>query len=297
MKKQTTHFFSLFCLALCFFTFIFSTQAQEKSNAHMVWKITSEEGKTGYLLGSVHMAKPELFPLDSIYYEVFDKADIIGFEVNLDSLLIETQALLPKYGLYPTGESLKDHLSEETFKKLEDYMSSFGVPIVTMLQMKPWIIASSFSALELQKSGYSIEGIDQHFFNKAKDKNKKIIGLETTEFQMKIFAEMPEKEQIDFLEYSLENAKESVESIDEIMRFWEIGDAENLHQLMEGGMEEFSHEVYEDIIINRNKNWIPKIQQLMQDHTPLIIVGVGHLVGENSVNDLLTKEGYQVKQL
>ena len=297
MKKQTPPFLNLLFLTICFFTVSLFAKAQETPSQHMAWKITSEKGKTGYLIGSVHMVKPELFPLDSVYYQIFDQANIISFEVNMDSLLIESQALLPKYGLYPMGESLKDHLSEKTFQKLEKHMDSLGIPLVTMLQMKPWVIASSLSALELQKSGYSIEGIDQHFFNKAKDKSKEIIGLETTEFQMKIFAEMPDKEQIDYLKYSLENARESVESINEIMELWKIGDAESLHQLMEGEMMDFSQEVYNNIITDRNEKWIPKIERLMEEKTPLIIVGVGHLVGENSVNNLLIKKGYEVKQL
>src|SRR5690625_2930008 len=126
MKKQTTSFLNILFLTIYFFSLI-STQAQESSAQHMAWEITSPEGKTAYLIGSVHMVKPEIFPLDSLYYEIFEKSDIIGFEVNMDSLLIESQALLPKYGLYPAGESLKDHLSEKTFEKLEKYMASFGV--------------------------------------------------------------------------------------------------------------------------------------------------------------------------
>src|SRR5690625_7787562 len=85
----------------------------------------------------------------------------MAFEVHLDSLLTDSQRLLPQYGLYPMGESLKDHLPEDLFEKLDQQMQSLGVPLAMMLQMKPWVVASSLTALELQQDGYSIEGIDQ----------------------------------------------------------------------------------------------------------------------------------------
>ncbi|HLS30217.1 MAG TPA: TraB/GumN family protein [Flavobacteriaceae bacterium] len=298
MQKSILSFLRKFSVVFIFFSLIINLQAQEEATPKMAWEVTSPQGETAYFIGSVHMVKPELYPLDSVYYQLLEKADVVGFEVNMDSLLIQSQTLLPKYGLYPMGETLKDHLSEKTFIKLEKHMDSLGVPLAMMLQMKPWVVASSLTALGLQKAGYSSQGIDQHFFTKAKDANKEIIGLETTEFQMRIFADMTDEEQVDFLEYSLDHAKEGIDSIDEIMELWKKGDSENLNKLMEGGMEEFSPEVYQDLIINRNKNWVPEIEKLLKEgKTPLIIVGVGHLVGENSVNNLLIEEGYQVKQL
>lgn len=298
MQNSILFLFRKFAFVLIFCCFVVNIQAQNETTPKMAWEVTSPQGETAYLLGTIHMVKPDLYPLDSAYYRIFKKADVVGFEVNMDSLLVETQALLPKYGMYPMGETLKDHLSEETFDKLENHMDSLGVPLAMMLQMKPWVVASSLTALELQKAGYYAQGIDQHFFTRAKDADKEIIGLETTEFQLRIFADMSDEEQIDYLEYSLNHAKEGVESIDEIVELWKKGDSENLDKLMAGGMEDFSQEVYDNLIINRNKEWVPKIIKLLKEgKTPLIIVGAGHLVGENSVNDLLSKEGYKVEQL
>jgi len=280
-----------------FLLIVFTAPAQEDSS-YMAWEAVSPQGQTVFFIGSVHMVKPDLYPLETTYYDLLDQADVMAFEVHLDSLLTDSQRLLPQYGLYPMGESLKDHLPEDLFEKLDQQMQSLGVPLAMMLQMKPWVVASSLTALELQQDGYSIEGIDQHLFSKAKEKNKPIIGLETTEFQMRLFADLSDQEQIDYLKYSLENARESVESIDEIMELLKKGDGENLDKLLEGGMNEFSEEVYKDLIVNRNKNWIPIIENLLSEgKTPLIIVGAGHLVGTESVIDLLKAEDFKIKQL
>lgn len=295
MKKITTQFF-LFLFT--FFCFTFISSGQDSKNRLMAWEVTSEKDATAYLVGSVHIVKPEIYPLDSVYYQLLEKSDKVGFEVNMDSLLIESQALLPKYGLYPLGETLENHLPKETLEKLESELKSLGIPLAMMMQMKPWVVSTSLTALQLQQSGYSTEGIDQHFFNRAKKAEKPVFGLETTELQMKIFDNMTDQEQIDFLEYSLENSSETINSMDEMLENWKKGDAEKLVEYMDNGLEQFSESAYFRIFTERNQNWVPQIEKFIEDgETVLIIVGAGHLVGKNSVNDLLEKKGYSVKQL
>lgn len=119
MKINSSPFTFLFLWLIFFSSLGFS---QEKK--HMAWEVTSDKGETAYLVGSVHIVKPELYPLDDLYYNLLNKSDLVAFEVNLDSMMIESQALLPKYGLYPMGETLKDHLPEKTFKNLEEELEA-----------------------------------------------------------------------------------------------------------------------------------------------------------------------------
>jgi uncharacterized protein YbaP (TraB family) len=52
------------------------------------------------------------------------------------------------------------------------------------------------------------------------------------------------------------------------------------------------------ILINRNKKWVGPIMALLnQDDDYLIVVGAAHLVGEESVPDLLSKQGVRIRQL
>jgi uncharacterized protein YbaP (TraB family) len=56
--------------------------------------------------------------------------------------------------------------------------------------------------------------------------------------------------------------------------------------------------LYNKLFVRRNRNWVPEIIKLMnQQGDALVIVGAGHLVGKDSVIDLLTKKGYKVTQL
>jgi hypothetical protein len=56
--------------------------------------------------------------------------------------------------------------------------------------------------------------------------------------------------------------------------------------------------IYNKLFTRRNRNWIPEIKKLMNQHgDALIIVGAGHLVGKDSVIELMKKKGYKVSQL
>jgi uncharacterized protein len=51
------------------------------------------------------------------------------------------------------------------------------------------------------------------------------------------------------------------------------------------------------LLIDRNKRWVPKIEALADGpDTAMVIVGAGHLVGPDSVVDLLQKDGRIVRQ-
>lgn len=267
------------------------------THKHILWEAVSPQQDTAYFVGTVHLAKPDLYPLDSIYDEVLKKSDALVFEVHLDSLMADSQRLLPKMGFYQKNENLKDYITEELYQALNAKSKSLGIPFSMLTQMKPWVAALTLTSMELQKAGYTTEGIDMYLFNKGKQNNKEMFGLETTKFQLSFFDDMSNEAQIKILELSLKSATANIESIDTIMKFWKRGKPEALNKTMNSEMDEYSDEMTDQLLYQRNKNWVPKIQKILDQHkTPMVIVGVGHLVGKNSVLNLLEKEGFKVTQ-
>jgi uncharacterized protein YbaP (TraB family) len=53
---------------------------------------------------------------------------------------------------------------------------------------------------------------------------------------------------------------------------------------------------YGDLLLeNRNKDWIPKIEELVKAQSTFIAVGSGHLGSETGVIQLLRNAGYTVE--
>jgi uncharacterized protein YbaP (TraB family) len=52
------------------------------------------------------------------------------------------------------------------------------------------------------------------------------------------------------------------------------------------------------MVSDRNKSWIPKIEQLLAGkEDALVVVGAAHLVGKDGVVSLLAARGYAIEQM
>jgi hypothetical protein len=96
---------------------------------------------------------------------------------------------------------------------------------------------------------------------------------------------------------SLEEAEDSPETFDAIVAAWRSGDEESLNELI---VEQTAPNprLREVLLTERNRNWIPEIEKhLATDRDVMFLVGAAHLVGDDSVIDLLREKGYEVMQL
>ena len=266
-------------------------------NRHILWKVQSSEN-TLYLLGSFHVLQEEHYPLDRFLYETFNQASTVMFEVDLDGLSSPLSQLhMLTKGLYLNGENLPSVLSKDSYNKAKTNFAALGYDIEYFHRMKPWMAATAVTALELQKLGFESDfGVDRHFFEKAQEAGKDIQGLETVEFQLQLFDTLATPIQELFLLQSLEDLANLEVRINEMVEAWIQGNVKSLEQLLEG-MQEYP-ELYEALIVKRNQNWLPQIEQALHQTKPVfIVVGTLHLLGKKGLLAILKEKGYTVEQL
>lgn len=296
MKKTLSKTLSL----IAFLIFGFTVNAQETvAKKHMMWEVSNAEGVQGYLVGSMHFAEPSLYPLDTLYYQVLMKSNPIVFELNLDSMQAGKIQLLQKLAFYPAGETLSQNIPDTLFQKVDKKMKAIGFPMTQ--KIKPWFAAMTLMAINAQKGGLTQEGIDQHFFDIAKKKDKTIVGLETAEQQMSIFADLSKEKQIKLLVSTVnqkENDKEN-DFYDKITKYWKTGDAEATIKLLDTEMGETGDDdISKELLTNRNQNWRIQLEKMFKaGKRPMVIVGLAHLVGDDNVVNMLIEDGYRVKQM
>ena len=180
-------------------------------------------------------------------------------------------------------------------------MEVWVCPIEGFQLFKPWVVTFQLSALQLRKLGYQEKlGIDWYFLERAKADKKKIIELENLEDQLQAMAGLNKYAQLVLLQQALDLfGDEGKRSLDILYNAWSDGDKETLSSLFIDSMRDTTggEEVYQHILVNRNKTMTDKISSLMEDKKMLfVVVGLGHLIGEDSINQLLVDKGYQVIQ-
>jgi len=264
---------------------------------HFLWKVESKQN-TVYLLGSIHALQQKHYPLSPTIYNAFNQCGTIMFEVDLGELFSPmSQLQLLTKGLYITGDTLKTVLSPDQYETAKVLMAERGHNIEDFHRMKPWMAASAVTALELQKIGFDGEfGVDRHIFEKAQESKVDIEGLESVEYQLGLFENLPLRVQEYFLIQSLEDLEDIENRIQAIVKAWEGGQVKELEALL-AGMKDYP-ELYQSLVVTRNQNWLPQIEQRLQKRGPVfVVVGALHLLGEEGILAALGKKGYRVEQM
>ena len=274
-------------------------QQNQDANASKscLWFVQAGSEKI-YLLGSLHVLKSDSYPLAAAIEAAYSSSRKLVFETDMNAMTDPAvQQKMLALALYPEGQTLDQHLSSKTRNLLNKKMTELGLPMQQFARFKPWFISLTLATFELQRLGYNpAYGIDMHFFNRAKADEKELGFLEPVQHQLDLLGKMTNQDQESFLNQTLEEMNIVAELASEMTAYWESGDAENLYQLLNRSFKD--HPTIRDrLLIERNKKWTARIEALMKENqNVLVIVGAGHLVGPDSVVDLLKKKGFSVKQ-
>jgi len=281
-------------------TLLLPVAAQQRSataTRQPLWKI---EGKaaTVYLLGSVHFLKEEHYPLAAPIVAAFDKAKVAVFETDIEALeKPELQMKLLTKSALPAGETLRDQLSPKLYEQLAAQLKETGLPAEAVQKLKPGMVALTIALVEMQKLGLDEKlGVDRHFHELARKAGKEIIALETPDFQVDLLTGFSRQEGEAIVKSTLKDIGALKQKLGQMLKAWQTGDMKTVADLLNEAMEEHP-ELYKRLVVERNKRWVPKIEELVRgDKNAIVIVGTGHLAGKQSVIELLEKNGLKVTQ-
>ena len=272
------------------------SQAQETSKS-CLWSVWSGSG-TIYLLGSIHFLKSDAYPLAAAIEQAYSASQKIVFETDLDAMADpNVQKQMLELGLYPEGQSVYQNLRGDTLNSLKKKMAEMGLPMQQFAQFKPWFIALTLATVELMRLGYDPNyGIDMNFLKRVKEDGKELGFLEPVEYQINLLGKMNKGDQDSLLSQTLKEMDIVAKLAADITASWKRGDANNLDKLMNKSFEGHPN-IRERLLVQRNRQWVSQIEKFIKaDKNVLVIVGAGHLVGPDSVVDLLKQKRYQVKQ-
>uniref|UniRef100_UPI0025C0258B TraB/GumN family protein n=1 Tax=Cecembia sp. TaxID=1898110 RepID=UPI0025C0258B len=202
-------------------------------------------------------------------------------------LLQEMQQL----AVNPGFENIYKDLPEEDFKLLDTYLSDkFGAGLAQMGVLKPFTLTSMVTMGFLEcEVPFSLE---THLAGLATEKEMPVIDLETAAFQVGIFDNIPVDFQIQEIIRSLKDDAGKKE-LDQMMEIYVSGDLERLYGFMK--TSDLMNQYQAEILDNRNRAWIPTLEELFKEGASFVAVGAGHLPGELGVIALLQQKGYSVE--
>jgi uncharacterized protein YbaP (TraB family) len=263
-----------------------------------LWQVSSPTA-TNCLLGSIHFARKDLYPLAPQIEAAFASASILVVEADVArSKSPEVAAELLSIGFYPEGDGLAEHLSGAALEVAAEQLRGYGLSLSNFMTFKPWFLAFNLVGLELKKLGITPEhGIDLHFLERAGD--KQVVELESAREQLALLDSFTDREQELFLLSTFKDLKLLGAHMDQMLGAWAQGDAARLEEFLLRTLrdEPKLKSVYRKLLFDRNKRMARKIEGFLRGReTRLVVVGAAHLLGQDGVLDLLRRAGYRVDQ-
>lgn len=262
-----------------------------------VWKVSKGNFHI-YIGGTIHVLDEQDYPLPAEFEQAYELAEKLVFEVDIAQVnTLEFQQMLLQKALYRDGSTLASHLQPATFNQLQEFMIQRGIPLENMLSFKVGMLLTILTVNELQRNGIQGIGVDQYFNLKAREDKKPIAALETIEQQIDFLTSLGEGEEDQIVLQTIEELENFGEDFSTLKSAWRSGD---MPALIEVGLQDFLAfpRAYESMLVNRNRAWIPGIEAMLEDEqVEYVLLGVLHLVGNDSVLAMLKARGYHVEKL
>ena len=188
-------------------------------------------------------------------------------------------APLEKGAYYPEGDSLWKHVNAKTRDRLvrllqqnPEGLRQLGTDAEGIARMRPWFAEIMVGLVLWMNDGMKGElGVDEHFQEEAERVGKRIVGIETKEFQTNLYraiSSVSEKIQIQGLEAVIGIRKKASATCEKIL------------------------------VRNRNVHMADVAEQYLSASTPaFMVVGTAHLGGNSGLVHLIARRGYKVEKV
>ena len=274
--------------------FAFGAQAALARGETSVWSVKGERN-TVYLAGSVHALPKDDAAFPEQLERAYQAVNVIVLEVDLDDMdPLDAIKFITSNGTLPANQSLADVMGAEPYSRVSKLAESLEVPEIVIAKLEPWAAALILTQYALTRTGFDPAlGIDMQITDRARADGKSIEGLETVVDQLSVFDSRSFEEQTRFLLDSAEDVPKLNEDLQDLIDAWRSG---NLRALEKAFMEERakSPELYDALLGARNRQWLPKIEALLEeDRDYLVVVGALHYVGRDGLLALLSKDGHK----
>jgi len=263
-----------------------------------LWELEDEAANIR-LLGSIHFLRAGDYPLPEAIGDAYRDADILVTEIDLDDLdPLAAQASMQALAVDPRGRDLARLLGPADYATVRAGVEALAIDPAALSAYEPWYAALQVTQLRLQQLGFNPGyGVEARMLMLAAADGKEVQGLETLEDQLGALDSLPVSAQREFLLTTIDEAAEIERNIDEILLAWRQGDTRTLERELLAGLDA-QPVLRQQILVDRNRRWVEQLVARAGDGTSyLVVVGALHLVGPDSVLEMLERRGISNRQV
>ena len=274
----------------------------------LLYQVEDSNGNVAWLFGSIHIGEEYFYPLPDYVISAYEGADALAVEFDIVAFEkdMSAQMEMAKKMYYQDGTTIKDHISAELYNKAVEVMEDCDMYAPYMDLLYPIMWSQLIENAVYEKLGINYDlGIDQHMLDRAYKDGKKILDVESAEFQYSMLVNysaplqslLPEESVASY--YAQDEVKATA---DEMLSIWAGGNEQTFWEFLDAEQEFETQEeadLYAEYVkameTDRNIGMADFVEDsLASGEEVFVCVGAAHVVGADAMVELLRERGYTV---
>jgi uncharacterized protein len=226
-----------------------------------------------------------------------------------EKALVDRMAKDPSVMMITSGPTLLELLPKETWDRLAEATAARGIPGFMAAKFRPWYITVLLSMPPCAlKDLTDPKGLDKQLIESAQAANVPVRALEPFDTIFKIFGTMSEQDQVEMIEQSLAMEPQIADFSVTLADAYFDGENRLMWELMRHQSYQMPGYTREQVdadmaqleqvlMIDRNRSWIPVIEEAAKGGPLVVAFGALHLSGNDGVLNLLAQNGWTITQL
>ena len=288
------------------------TEEIKSSITPLLYKVTKEgSDNTMYLFGSIHVAKKEDLVFPEYVLKAYNDSHYLVCEISQtnSNLDLETTQKMISAMMYQDGTILKDHLKEETYNKVINFLNNRNIYTSAYEVYKPGLLVTELTGVQAQDLGLSgNNSVDDYFITKAGKDGKTIVEVENLDFQINLLVGFSDDFYDLLINQTIDNYDEGVKSLKELYDAWKTGNVEALKEVVDDEVEEEDtytkaqkkeiEEYNKAMYTDRNIEMVNKAKEMFENNQDVFyMVGTAHIVADDGLVKGLQDAGYTVTRV
>lgn len=284
---------------------ILKQAAAVKNGDAILWKIERDGVEPSWLFGTAHVTDPRITAIPAAARDALAGASTVALElkeVRDPKELALASMRHARLMVLPAGQSLWDLIPDGQEPLIRDNVNLPANAGKAIFGYQPWVVAAMLSvpACEFSRQQAGIASLDAALARQAEAQGATLVGLETVEEQLSVFAAMPMDLQTKYLLAVAKAGPRTQDYFETLINLYQqrlVAAYIPLSVRIEppdkdtGAMMAF---VEQDLMIKRNRVMQRRAKELLGKGDAFIAVGAMHLSGDEGLVELIRQSGYKV---
>ena len=263
---------------------------QAAITAPLLFAIT-RDGRTSYLLGTLHLGVDAKHQLPTWVWNYFTAATTFAMEADSSAPALQ-QAMFRS-----DGSTLRDELGDATWRRMTTALGEAAAETLNDLTVAMATVALALTGLP------ATQPMDAAFAEAASAQHKPVVFLESITVQIQFGRKWLDTAALTAI---LDDFALVPQRNRELLAAYLRGELRGLSSVVRDGRSDFLRTgrpggqydaMMTELLSQRNRMWVPVVEQLHGAGPTFIAVGALHLAGPDGLIELLNRRGFVVTQL